>query len=153
MHHDDDDVVSDEEEILHLAAALDASMTDAVTTAPTPKSHHSADSLVTGTIADHIRPPGPSDKFRTRNAKYREDNSEDDGLSGDSDFDDERSELNPTALIANGKRPRPGIRTTKYWRQKAVPKQHWHKRRAREAHIADELAHPDSMVLRFCWNL
>ena len=103
-----DDVVSDEEEILHLAAALNASTTDAVAAAPTPKVHYSCDSPVNGTIADHVRPVGPSDKIRAKNAKYWDDKSDDDDTSGDSDFGDERSERNPTALIANGKRPRAG---------------------------------------------
>ena len=139
-----DDVVSDEEEILHLAAALNASTTDAVTAAPTPKVHYSCDGPVNGTIADHVRPAGPSDKIRAKNAKFWDDKSDDDDTSGDSDFGDERSERNPTALIANGKRPRAAIRTKKYWLQKAVPKQGWRKRQAREAHLADELAHSDS---------
>ena len=97
-----------------------------------------------GTIADHVRPVGPSDKIRAKNAKYWDDKSEDDDTSGDSDFGDEYSERNPTALIANGKRPRAGFCTTRYWLQKAVPEQSWHKRQAREAHLADELAHSDS---------
>ena len=137
-------MVSDEEEILHLAAALNASTTDAVTAAPTPKVHYSCDGPVNGTIADHVRPAGPSDKIRAKNAKFWDDESDDDDTSGDSDFGDERSERNPTALIANGKRPRAAIRTKKYWLQKAVPKQGWRKRQAREAHLADELALPDS---------
>ena len=55
-----------------------------------------------------------------------------------------RNERNSTAVIANGKRPRAGFRTTKYWLQKAVPEQRWHKRQVREAHLADELTRPDS---------
>ena len=139
----DGDVVSDEEEILHLAAALNASTTDAVAAAPTPEVHYSFDSPVTGTIADHVRPAGPSDKIRAKNAKYRDDGSEDDDTSGDSDFGDTSNERNSTAVIANGKRPRAGFRTAKYWLQKPVPEQRWRKRQVREAHLADELTRPD----------
>ena len=141
----DDDVVSDEDEISHLAAALNASTTDAITAAPMPKVHYSCDGPVNGTIADHVRPAGPSDKIRAKNAKFWDDESDDGDTSGDSDFGDEHSERNhPTALIANGKRPRTVIRTKKYWLQKAVPKHGWRKRQAREAHLAEELALPDS---------
>ena len=139
----DGDVVSDEEEILHLAAALDASTTGAVAAAPKPEIRYSLDSPVTGTIADLVRPVGPSDKIRAKNAKYRDYGSDDDDTSGDSDFGDTGNEPNSTAAVANGKRPRAGFRTTRYWRQKPVPEQEWHKRQVREAHLADELTRPD----------
>ena len=131
--------------ILHLAAALNASTTDATTAALMPKVRYNCDGPVSGTIADHVRPAGPSDKIRAKNAKFWDDESDDGDTSGGSDCGDEHSERNhPTALIANGKRPRTGIRTKKYWMQKAVPMNEWRKRQVREAHLAEELALPDS---------
>ena len=124
-----DDVVSDEEEILHLATALTASTTDATTAAPVSKARSSCDGPIHGTIADHVRPAGPSDKIPAKNAKFWDDESDDGDTSGGSDCDDEHSERNHlTALMANGKRRRAGIRTKKYWMQKAVPLHEWRKR-------------------------
>ena len=139
----DGDVVSDEEEILQLAAALEASTTDVVAAAPKPVILWSLDSPVTGTIADLVRPVGPSDKIHAKNAKHRICGSDDDDTSGDSDSGDTGNDPNPAAAVANGKRPRAGLRTTGYWRRKPVPEQEWHKSQARAAHLADELTRPD----------
>ena len=128
-HFADGDVVSDEDEILHLAAALEASTTNATATVPAQSTRLSLMISEHGTIADHVRLAGPSDKRRAKLTKYWDDASSGSDESDDSECSDERNEReHPSAPVANGKRRRTGTHTKRYWRQKPVPMHKWHKR-------------------------